>query len=134
MRIPLHRLALLTLLGLSLCAVAAAGAQAKSPASGQAAYYRALALRSDGLNRQHHLGRYAEDGAAYFEALAARSDGLNRRYGLGRYAVAGPVTPVTERGFAWADAGIGAGFTVGVVALLAAAALAARARTRTAGA
>jgi hypothetical protein len=130
-----QRLTVLTLVALLLCALATAGAEAKRPGAATDAYYRALALRSDGLNRTYHLGQYAAAGSdeAYYRALAVRSDGLNRTYHLGRYAAA-PAAAVSRRGFAWGDAGIGAGFALGVIALLAAAALAARARTRTAGA
>jgi hypothetical protein len=50
-----------------------------------------LAARSDALNRQYGLGRYAPGGECadipdWFRALAIRSDAMNRRDGLGPYA------------------------------------------------
>ena len=46
---------------------------------------------SDGLNRQHHLGRYAPGGPCadvpdWLRALILRSDAMNRAGNLGRYA------------------------------------------------
>jgi hypothetical protein len=52
----------------------------------------ALNARSDALNRQHHLGDYAErralgaPGPNWLQALQARSEAMNRYYGLGEYA------------------------------------------------
>ena len=50
-----------------------------------------LIARSDGLNQQHRLGRYAEGGECadvpdWFRALMIRSDAMNRQNGLGPYA------------------------------------------------
>ena len=50
-----------------------------------------LLARSDGLNRQYGLGRYAPGGECadipdWFRALVLRSDGMNRENGLGPYA------------------------------------------------
>ena len=47
--------------------------------------------RSDALNRQYGLGRYAPGGDCrdtpdWFRALVLRSDALNRAGNLGRYA------------------------------------------------
>ena len=52
-----------------------------------------LMARSDGLNREYRLGRYAEGGACaqtpdWFRALVLRSDALNRAQGLGPYGPA----------------------------------------------
>ena len=50
-----------------------------------------LMARSDGLNRQYGLGRYAEGGECadvpdWFRALVLRSDAMNRAGGLGDHA------------------------------------------------
>ena len=50
-----------------------------------------LTARSDALNRQYHLGRYAPgsecaDIPDWFRALTLRSDEMNRLNGLGPYA------------------------------------------------
>ncbi|MGE0026455.1 MAG: hypothetical protein AB7O78_01330 [Thermoleophilia bacterium] len=50
-----------------------------------------LMARSDGLDRQYSLGRYAPGGECadvpdWFRALALRSDAMNRLNGLGPYA------------------------------------------------
>jgi hypothetical protein len=50
-----------------------------------------LIARSDALNRQYGLGRYAPGGECadipdWYRALILRSDGLNRQHRLGPYA------------------------------------------------
>ncbi len=50
-----------------------------------------LAARSDALNREHGLGRYAPGGEcadvpSWYRALVLRSDDLNRQNRLGAYA------------------------------------------------
>ena len=52
-----------------------------------------LMARSDALNRDNHLGRYAPGGPCadvpdWFRALVLRSDALNRAQRLGRYGSA----------------------------------------------
>ena len=54
---------------------------------------RGLMARSEALNRQYHLGRYAEGGACadipdWFRALVLRGDAMNRAGGLGDYGPA----------------------------------------------
>lgn len=54
-------------------------------------WQRALAVRSDALNLEHGLGRYAngslgKPGTGWLQALAARSEALNRAHSLGAYA------------------------------------------------
>jgi hypothetical protein len=49
-----------------------------------------LMARSDGLDRLHHLGRYAPGGVCSdvpdrLRALILRGDAMNRAQGLGRY-------------------------------------------------
>ena len=58
---------------------------------GRGAVALGLAARSDALNRQYHLGRYAPGGECadipdWFRALTLRSDEMNRLNGLGPYA------------------------------------------------
>ena len=50
-----------------------------------------LQARSDALNRQHGLGRYAAGGECadipdWYRALVLRGDAMNRAHGLGPYA------------------------------------------------
>ena len=56
---------------------------------------------------------------AAYRALMLRSEALNRKYGLDRStARTGPVAPAVVGGsFAWADFGIGAAATLGLVLL-----------------
>jgi hypothetical protein len=56
------------------------------------AWRHALAVRSDGLNREYHLGRFAVPATAattirpaWLTALEARSRALDQRYKLGQY-------------------------------------------------
>jgi hypothetical protein len=99
-------------------------------ATQQPAWQRALATRSDALDRKYHLGRYAVPRAvtartspAWYRALELRSEALNERYGLRGFAAGS-----TGEAFDWTAAGIGAALATGVCVLLAAAALTARAR------
>lgn len=54
-------------------------------------WMRGLIARSDALDRQYRLGRYAEGGECadipdWFRALILRGDAMNRAGGLGDYA------------------------------------------------
>ena len=53
-------------------------------------WLQALNARSDALNRQYGLAKYARttdsNTPPWRTALIARSDALNRKYGLGHYA------------------------------------------------
>ena len=54
-------------------------------------WQKALAMRSEALNRKYHLGSFQQRAAAdatpeWAWALATRSEALNRRYHLGNYA------------------------------------------------
>jgi hypothetical protein len=73
---------------------------------------RALAIRSEALNRKYGLGGQASGGsraqAAY--AIRVRGEALNQRYHLGRYAVVR-----VGNSFDWSDAGIGATAMLGAV-------------------
>lgn len=76
--------------------------------------------RSEAMNRFYGLGAYSKQ---VRQAEERRSQAIDRTYHLGRYAVIGG-----SRSFEWADAGIGAGATLG--ALLAVGGLAVVARRR----
>lgn len=52
----------------------------------------------------------------WLRALELRSDGLNRKYHLGRYAHIQP--PPSHRGFDWAAAAVGSGTTIAAFASL----------------
>jgi len=94
--------------------------------------------RGDALNKLYHLGKYspaAQAGAKptalttqQWQAELARGAALNERYGLGVYAASGntsavttsapqPVASVSDDGFAWDAAGIGAGAAIGIALL-----------------
>ena len=95
-------LGIVAALGLLVVPVAA-------PASPQPGWERALAIRSDALNRQYHLGDYAVPRAltarttpAWYRALELRSRALNERYGLGSSVSAGD-----GEAFDWRAAAIG---------------------------
>jgi hypothetical protein len=105
----------------TLFSAVALAAPPMAAADSQAAWQRALAVRSDALNRQYHLGQYAVPRAltapttpAWLAALEARSRALNARYGLGPPSA----TPAAD-GFHWGDAGIGAVCAAAVSVLIA---------------
>ncbi len=125
-------------LGLAAAAVAVPTAQARHADSeravpavtgtaSDAGYYRALALRSQGLNQLYRANPYA----SYYRALQLRSEGLNQLARAtvispdDRAGVRGPGTSPTpivvsapSTGFDWGDAGIGAGSALLAIALL----------------
>ena len=75
---------------------------------------RADTVRGEALNRKYSLGAYKTNVTpAEYRALMLRSEALNRRYGLGETN-----SPTTSGDFQWADAGIGAGALLGLVALI----------------
>jgi hypothetical protein len=95
---------------------------------------RALALRSNALDRQYSLGRFAVPASAgtttppaWLRALESRGQAMNAKYHLGADRVA--VSSVNG-GFDWGDAGIGAAFSAGVLLLLGSIAYASRGRVR----
>src|SRR5690242_15751133 len=72
--------------------IAAVGVPSAS-ANSSPTWRHALAVRSEALNRQHHLGRFAVPAAAatnakpaWLEAMEARGRAMNQRYSLGTYA------------------------------------------------
>jgi hypothetical protein len=126
-------------LGLAAAAVVVPTAQARHADSeravpavtgttgSDASYYRALALRSQGLNQLYRANPYA----SYYRALQLRSEGLNQLARAtvispdDRAGVRGPGTSPTpivvsapSTGFDWGDAGIGAGSALLAIALL----------------
>ena len=63
---------------------ASAWAQPTGPTKAE---YRALMLRSDGLNQKYQLGQYATGlTKAEYRALMLRSEGMNQKYGAYRYS------------------------------------------------
>jgi hypothetical protein len=111
-----------------LLAIAFAGAAQAGvgKAQGMTAQVRkAERLRGDAMNRFYHLGAYSPQAEAR-RAEERRSEAANQYYRLGRYAV----VRVSSK-FDWADAGIGAGATLG--ALILAGGLTVGVRRRTAG-
>jgi hypothetical protein len=89
------------------------------------AAYRALMLRSEALNRIHHLGIYSRvpigmTGAEY-RAVMLRGEALNKKYGLGQWntAAAAAEPASAAGGFSWTAFGIGAAAAAGLLSLLA---------------
>lgn len=76
------------------------------------------------MNRFYHLGAYASSSPAVQQADLRRSQAINRFYHTGTYAVIS-----ASNGFDWADAGIGAGVTLGLILLAGGLAIVARRRT-----
>ena len=106
----------------ALAGVAQAGTS--RPPSIPKAEYRALMLRSEALNRIHHLGTYSRvpvgmTGAEY-RAVMLRSEGLNKKYGLGQWktAAAAAEPASVAGGFSWTAFGIGAVAGAGLLFLL----------------
>jgi hypothetical protein len=105
----------------ALAGVAQAGTS--RPPSMSKAEYRALMLRSEGLNQEYGLGRQraVPQGmtAAEHRALMLRSEALNQEYGLGKQKAAAVTSqPTTStRGFAWGAFGIGAAVMFGLALL-----------------
>ena len=97
-------------------------------------WLKALEARSDALNRQFGLGKYAQDTDTTVsqQPVDARSEGLNRLYGLGKYRtvvadsdrfridqsnVPVPVSATSSgREIEWPQVGIG--FGIGIILIL----------------
>jgi hypothetical protein len=75
--------------------------------------YRALMLRSQALNEKYGLGGGMTK--AEHRALMLRSEGLNKKYHLGAFAVSKPAVVAGGNGFAWSAFAIGAAATLGLV-------------------
>lgn len=101
-------------------AASAQGANGR-PSGMSAQEWSALQARSDAMNRYYQLGVYSPQARA---ASERRAQAMNRYYHLGRYAVVR-----VSNGFAWTDAGIGAGATLGAIILAGGVAVALRRRS-----
>ena len=120
----IHRVAALLTAVAALASFAGSVQAANSrPASMTKPEYRALMLRSEGLNRQYGLGSgtYEPGSVGWqeaYRALGLRSKALNATYGLGgAHVVAStpPAVTVAENGFVWGDFAIGAAAMLGLV-------------------
>jgi hypothetical protein len=105
-------LVVVTAIGALLLLAGPASASSK-PATMTKDEYRALMLRSQGLNEKYGLGQGMTK--AEYRALMLRSEGLNKKYHLGAFAVSRPVVVAGGTGFAWSAFGIGAAATLGLV-------------------
>ena len=113
-----HRIAAVLAAIVALAAVTGV-AQAARPAGTSKAEYRALVLRSEGLNEKYRLGAWkgVPQGMSpqEYRALMLRSEALNKQYGLGRWSNASSISTVSTHGFAWGAFGIGAVAMLGLV-------------------
>ena len=113
-----HRIAAVLAAIVALAAVTGV-AQAARPAGMSKAEYRALMLRSEGLNEKYRLGAWkgVPHGMApqEYRALMLRSEALNEQYGLGKWSNASSISTVSTHGFAWGAFGIGAVAMLGLV-------------------
>jgi hypothetical protein len=95
-----------------------AQAATSKPAGMSKAEYRALTLRSEGLNEKYRLGQWegVPQGMtpAEYRALMIRSEALNKQYGLGKWSTASTRTSSIQ-GFSWGAFGIGAVAMLGIV-------------------
>jgi hypothetical protein len=119
-----QRIAALIVTIASLAAVSGVAQAATSKPSGMSkAEYRALMLRSEGLNQKYHLGQWKSVPQGMtpseYRALVIRSEALNKQYGLGKWstAAAGRTTTASTHGFSWGAFGIGAVAMFGFVLL-----------------
>jgi len=124
------------------------GTAVAKPMGMTAAEYRALILRSEGMNAKYLVkplppvalelgmnqrltaskhggvqGQTRVQGMtqAEYRALMLRSEGLNRKYGLGNWTKHELVTSAptdTSTGFTWDNAGVGAGIVLAAIAVL----------------
>jgi hypothetical protein len=113
-----HRIAAVLAAIVALAAVTGV-AQAARPAGMSKAEYRALVLRSEGLNEKYRLGAWkgVPQGMSpqEYRAVMLRSEALNKQYGLGRWSNASSISTVSTHGFAWGAFGIGAVAMLGLV-------------------
>jgi len=117
------------------------GTALAKPMGMTAAEYRALILRSEGMNAKYvvkplppvalelgmnqRLAASKQSGVqgmtrAEYRALMLRSEGLNRKYGLGNWTKDKVVTSTTDtsNGLTWDNAGVGAGIVLAAIAVL----------------
>jgi opacity protein-like surface antigen len=83
-----HVMKKLAIIGMVLAGLMLSSASAWAQPTGPTkAEYRALMLRSDGLNQKYQLGQYATGlTKAEYRALMLRSEGMNQKYGAYRYS------------------------------------------------
>jgi opacity protein-like surface antigen len=83
-----HVMKKLAIIGMVLAGLMLSSASAWAQPTGPTkAEYRALMLRSDGLNQKYELGQYATGlTKAEYRALMLRSEGMNQKYGAYRYS------------------------------------------------
>ena len=99
----------------ALLLLAGPASASSKPATMTKAEYRALMLRSQGLNEKYGLGEGPGMTKPEYRALMLRSEGLNKKYHLGAFAVSKPAVVAGGTGFAWSAFGIGAAATLGLV-------------------
>ena len=84
-------IAIVGILAVAASAVALAAETARTDGV-DPGWEKALALRSDALDRKYHLGAFAQQRAVadatpeWAKALSTRSNALDRKYRLGKYA------------------------------------------------
>jgi hypothetical protein len=86
------------------------------------AEYRALMIRSDGMNEKYRLGRWHNVPQGMtpdeYRALTIRSEALNKQYHLGKWSTSSSTpTAGLSHGFSWEAFGIGAVAMLGLVLL-----------------
>jgi hypothetical protein len=97
-----------------------AQAATSKPAGMSKAEYRALMLRSEGLNQKYRLGEWKGVPQGFtpseYRALVVRSQALNKQYGLGKWSKSATARATTSmHGFSWGAFGIGAVAMLGLV-------------------
>jgi hypothetical protein len=117
-----HRIAVVLAAIVALAAVTGV-AQAARPAGMSKAEYRALMLRSEGLNEKYRIGEWKSMPQGMtpqeFRALMLRSEALNKQYGLGKWSKASSTSTAATHSFSWSAFGIGAVAMLGLVLLAA---------------
>lgn len=103
----------------ALAALSGVAQAATSKPNGMSkAEYRALTLRSEGLNEKYRLGQWKgvpqSMTPAEYRALMIRSEALNKQYGLGKWSTTSARTSSIQ-GFSWGAFGIGAVAMLGIV-------------------
>jgi hypothetical protein len=99
-----------------------AQAAASKPSGMSQAEYRALMIRSEGLNAKYGLGNWkgVPQGMtpAEYRALMLRSEALNKQSHLGKWSTSSSTrVAIGSHGFAWGAFGIGAVAMLGLVLL-----------------
>jgi hypothetical protein len=112
----------LTALAVLSAITGSAQAATSKPSGMSKAEYRALMIRSDGMNEKYRLGRWQNVPQGMtpdeFRALTIRGEALNKQYHLGKWSTSSS-TPTTglSHAFSWGAFGIGAVAMLGLVLL-----------------